>query len=98
LTQIMAKPPRGARICISAKTTRRTAAVRKKRAFIVGSRERIISDPLRPFPVGPGTGGERHKPPFNSDALVLAKRLSPVDPARDQSRQTRRAQLEDVDS
>ena len=31
-------------------------------------RERVISDPLLPFPVGPGTGEERHDLPFREDA------------------------------
>ena len=31
-------------------------------------RERVISDPLLPFPVCPGTGGERHGRTFPGEA------------------------------
>src|SRR5208337_3929134 len=37
-------------------------------------RERIISDPLLPFPVGPGTGGERQDRPFLKEASNASAR------------------------
>jgi hypothetical protein len=45
-----------------------TAGKRKYRSFIVGSAN--ASDPLLPFPVDPGTGGERHDRPFPQQALA----------------------------